>query len=534
MAVFWKSVLHWVLGYLPYTPQVAWQVHRRRNSFGRYNLEKLRAALPDIATQAADLARGAPGGKRIHVMASIHYWVEYCSVLALSLAAQGHEVSLGFFPYADYRQATTRFNRRYQSHYTRLALEPARSILKITNLLDIPSNTPLPDELQAAVEKVSDFDTQYVLQVETIDEASDFYRMRLAYNERTARALLEWLGRERPDVLVFPNGVVIEYGVAYQVAHYLKIPLVTFEFNEKREQIWIAQDDEVVRQDTDALWQATGHLPFTREQKNRIEALEVARRSARTFGKTSRLWQDVPQQGQETVRAALSLDRRPVALMATNVLGDSLILGRAIFSRNMGDWVIRTIEHFIQHPEVQLVIRIHPGERLMKGPSIADLVEARWPELPEHIHLIGPREKINTYDIVGLAQLGLVYTTTTGLEMVLSGLPVVVAGSTHYRQRGFTIDPTTWEQYFQVIDRVLAQPGKARPTPKQVELAWSYAYRFFFVYPRPFPWKLGEFWKDYQLWPLERVLGAEGQMKFGATFRSLAGEPIEWTDWDSN
>ena len=29
-------------------------------------------------------------------------------------------------------------------------------------------------------------------------------------------------------------------------------------------------------------------------------------------------------------------------------------------------------------------------------------------------------------------------------------------------------------------------------------------------------------------WPLEKVLGPEGQDTFGDTFRYLVGEPVEW------
>jgi hypothetical protein len=33
---------------------------------------------------------------------------------------------------------------------------------------------------------------------------------------------------------------------------------------------------------------------------------------------------------------------------------------------------------------------------------------------------------------------------------------------------------------------------------KQIEFAWNYAYRFFFEYPRPFPWRLMNFWDDLE------------------------------------
>jgi Capsule polysaccharide biosynthesis protein len=527
-----KATAYELFGYLPFSTELIWQYRRSRKRVGHYNLEQLRAALPSACAEAAAFARKAPPGKRICLIASIHYWVEYCTILGLALTGQGHQVALGYYPYADYRMATGRFDRRLHTHYTRLTLEPTQSLMRSQALTDVPPAEELPPELQQAVEKISVYDTQYVLQVEEVEQAYDFYRMRLAYNELTARTLLTWLGAEKPDLVLFPNGVVIEYGVAYQVARHLGLPVVTFEFSDKREQAWIAQDDEVIRQNTDEIWKACGGTPITKKQAGLIDALEEARLSAKTFGKSERLWQDVPPQGEAAINAALGLDGRPVVLLASNVLGDSLILGRNIFSRNMGEWILRTIEAFSRHPECQLVVRTHPGERYMNGPSMVDIIRKKYPGLPENVHVVGPLEKINTYDIMSVAKLGLVYTTTVGLEMVMRGIPVIVAGDTHYRGRGFTHDPSTWDEYFAAIEQALADLKKYRPTPGQVERARNYAYRFFFNYPRPFPWKIYDFWKDFKVWPLGRLLGEEGRARFGASFQSLVGGPLEWTDWD--
>ena len=62
---------------------------------------------------------------------------------------------------------------------------------------------------------------------------------------------------------------------------------------------------------------------------------------------------------------------------------------------------------------------------------------------------------MNTYDLMDMADLGLVYTTTVGLEMAMRGIPVVVAGKTHYRNRGFTQDPHTWVEYFKTLNKNL-------------------------------------------------------------------------------
>jgi hypothetical protein len=269
-------------------------------------------------------------------------------------------------------------------------------------------------------------------------------------------------------------------------------------------------------------------MPLTDAEREKIAALEDARTSAKKYGKGTRFWQDVASVGGEALRATLGLDNRPVVLLATNVLGDSLTLGRNAFSASNAEWITKTVQYFAQQAGVQLVVRVHPGERLMKGPSMLDVIEAALPERPAHVHVIGPMEKVNTYDLMEIAGLGLAYTTTVGMEMCMRGVPVILAGRTHYRGRGFTYDPSTWDEYFSMLEKILADLPGHHLAQDQVEIAWNYAYRFFFDFPLSFPWRLMKFWQDLDVWPLSRVLSDEGRAEFGKTFDYLAGEPLKW------
>ena len=105
--------------------------------------------------------------------------------------------------------------------------------------------------------------------------------------------------------------------------------------------------------------------------------------------------------------------------------------------------------------------------------------------IPENIHLISAEDQTNTYDLLEIADVGLVYTTTVGLEMAMSGVPVLVVGQTHYRGKGFTFDPSTWEDYFSMLVSFGQDRESFRLTSEQIELAWQYAYIFFFEYPAP-------------------------------------------------
>lgn len=526
-----KRAIKQVLGELPYTAEAYWRLRQQGKPLNKaFSLRLLEKSMPVWRSQAEAAAQTARPGKKILIFSTLRYWVEHATLLGLAMAGLGHQVTLAYLPYASWRKPLNRFDLRRQNLYSRSVLCQAEPLVGSVSLLDVKgANSPLPAGLEQEVQAVSLRDVQYTLQVEDVDPQSELYRLRLERNRQAARAALTYLnGDQRPEVVITPNGSILEMGAVYQAARYLDIPVVTYEFGEQRERIWLAQGAEVMRQETGALWAARQEQALSESQWEQVRALFASRQKASLWENFSRRWQGVPSQGGAQVRQALSLDSRPVVLLAANVIGDSLTLGRQVFSDSMTQWLERTIQYFASRPEVQFVVRIHPGERYTKGPSVADVVRRVLPDLPGHIHLVAAEDPINTYDLVEIADLGLVYTTTVGMEMAMSGTPVIVAGQTHYRSKGFTIDPASWDSYFQALDRALAAPGHARPTREQVERAWNYAYRFFFEYPLPFPWHLLHFWKEMDVWPVERVLSPEGQADFSTAFRCLAGEARDW------
>lgn len=535
MSALSKRTLKRVLGELPLTAEVYWQLRQPGKPLNKsFSLRRTTQRLPEWYAQAeaARLDRAAQAARRrIMIFSTLRYWIEHAALMGLALAGLGHEVTLAFLPYANWRKPLTRFDLRRQNAYAHSVLSKASPLLKSVSLLDVkPAAAPLPAVLREALQAVSLRDVQYTLQVEDVDLDGELYRLRLERNTQAVRAALAWMQANRPEVVVTPNGSILEMGMVYAAARHLNIPVVTYEFGEQRERIWLAGNAEVMHQETDALWAARQDCPLTESQWSQVRALFASRQRADLWENFSRRWQGLPNQGGEQARQALGLDSRPVVLLAANVIGDSLTLGRQVFTDSMTVWLERIVLDLAQRPGVQLVVRIHPGERYTQGPSVADVVQRVLPDLPEHIHLVAAADPVNTYDLVEIADLGLVYTTTVGMEMAMSGVPVIPVGQTHYRSKGFTLDPDSWQAYLEILEQVLAAPERFRLSQLQVKQAWNYAYRFFFEYPCPFPWHLLHFWNELETWPMARVLSDEGQVEFGQTFRYLSGEPRRWPD----
>ena len=548
-----KTDLKRLLGKLPLAAEAYWLLRQQGKAPYKYfSLQPLEKRIPLLraqaeaaraATQRLEPALAGAGGKRVLIFAMLRKWVEHAALFGMALGGQGHETTLLYLPYATWEAQLNEFDQRRQNAYARKVLSQTAPMLNSISMLDIPpsqvnkARQNLPAALVKTIEEVALRDAQYTLQIEQFDIQGDtpsarLYRQRLECDLFAASALLAWIeglpAQKRPEVLLTPNGSILEMGAVYQVARHLELPIVTYEFGEQRGRIWLAHNAEVMHQDTLDLWQAYQDQPLDEAQWEQIRALYAARQNAKLWENFNRLWQGTPSQGGEQVRQALGLDNRPVVLLAANVICDSLTLGRQIFTQTMTEWLQRTAQAFVPRTNVQLVIRIHPGERYAKGPSVAEVVTAALPEIPPHIHLVKALDPINTYDIIQIADVGLAYTTTVGMEMAMSGVPVILGGSTHYRARGFTHDPENWEDFNTLLDQILEDPAKSRLSRAQVERAWQYAYRFFFDYPCPFPWHYQQVWKELEAWPMEKVLSAEGQAVYGDTFRYLVGETRQY------
>jgi hypothetical protein len=90
-----------VLGQIPFTAELYWLVRQKGKPLqSRFSLKHLQAAMPELVEQATLLRSAQQGkgitGKNIFIFATLHYWIEHAALLGLTLAAQGHQVTLGF------------------------------------------------------------------------------------------------------------------------------------------------------------------------------------------------------------------------------------------------------------------------------------------------------------------------------------------------------------------------------------------------------------------------------------------------------
>lgn len=532
------SAIKRLFGRIPWTAEVyqSW-LGAGRPPAGGFELDRLCQHLPswiDAVRAVRSDVEPSESSRRILLIGGLQWWVEHAVTMGLFLAAEGHRVDLAYAPYRRWVDPVHHFDLRRQQAYLRRALAPLASLMTLTDLTAAPG-LPLTDELEASIRRQADLDTQYTQQREDMDldadtEAARLFNLRLG-RDRTAAAAMHRLLRESAyDAIVIPNGSILEFGAAFRTAQADGQTVVTYEFGEQRGRMWLAQNAEVMRLRTDALWSARGSQGLQASELAGLEALYQARRGGLAWAQFTRQWQAGESQGAKAARHKLDLPQdKKLVLLCTNVVGDSLALDRQIFTKGMADWLVKTASHLAARDDCLLVVRVHPGELMGAGHPSREILHNSLPELADKVVLVPPESDVNTYDLIDLAHLGLVYTTTVGMEMAMAGVPVVVAGDTHYRSKGFTTDPETLPAYFEAVDRLVAEPPGRRLPKTQIETAVRYAYRFFFEFPFPYPWHIVSLWDDLASQPLEDVVQPENRRRYAETLGALSGVPIDWS-----
>lgn len=502
-----------------------------------YRLERLATALPQWAAAArrSDDGRNPHPPRRVLVFAYLSWWLEHATALSFLLSALGYRVRLVYLPFRRWTEDPAPFDKRRQGAYLSGLFRPASDLFAVA---DGSSAVPgsLPGALDRELAHQSLLDVQYTLQREDVDPEGDpiaaaLLGLRLRRNRLAASAALRRIDRGEVDNVIVPNGSILEFGAVYRTARWRGVPVTTYEFGEQRERLWLAQNAQVMRQETGDLWRARGSVPLTASERGALEAMYAARRAGSRWANFGRQWQAGVSLGAAAARDRLGLDpAKPIVLICTNVVGDSLALDRQVFTRGMADWLADTVRRLAERRDFQTIVRVHPGEILGAGHPSQEIVQAALPEVPPGFRLVPPDSPINTYDLIELAHVGIVYTSTVGLEMAMAGVPVIVTGATHYRGRGFTHDPGSSIEYGEMLERLVADPLGRRLPEGQIDLAQRYAYRFFFEYPFPYPWHLIDFWDDIGRRPPQDVLRSGGLEPYRRTIEALVGNPIDWAE----
>jgi hypothetical protein len=291
-----------------------------------------------------------------------------------------------------------------------------------------------------------------------------------------------WVKKENPDIVIMSHGIYSTWGPPFKILTESGIPVLTYSKTKRKKTEKFNWNNTGDWWEVGKEWENVKNQPLSPEEHRKIDGYLESRISHKedvlvyNFGEF--------ENSEATLKRFGLNPELPVFSLFTNVLWDAASAQREIVFDNPIEWVYETIEWFSKKSFYQLIIKVHPAEVVIgTNQSFENIINNRYPDLPKNIVLIGPHEKVNSWSIYDITTMGIVHTTTAGMELPLVGKPCIVVSKTHFRGKGFTIDVTNKNDYFAAISKYEEYLNG------QVDLktlSKRYAYLLFERYQYPF------------------------------------------------
>lgn len=292
------------------------------------------------------------------------------------------------------------------------------------------------------------------------------------------------LDESRPERVMLFNGALYTAAVATFLCQRRGIVSYSHEMGIGQDCVFFSMTSPGAAHYVDETYPPFRHRPLTPDQLRRLDDVLRARRAGKTM---TLMWAEMESEAGK-VRRQLGLDDRPIAVLFAHVTWDTTtLIAERVFPSQMS-WILETAQWFAAHPEYQLVVRAHPADAVYSGGRTQDVVEEllkkHMSPMPENVKIVESASPISSYTLMDLAAVGLVYASTTGVEMVYAGRQVVVAGRAKYSGYGVALEPSDADEYFRMTGEALA--GRCPVTEDQQEQVRRFAYHYFFERMIPF------------------------------------------------
>ena len=481
-----------------------------------------------------------PAPKRIFLFCAYRIQFTHDFMVAIFLAWRGHAVTVGYLPKLQSPIKPPLVDHGSAKPYLAAVLSRVETWsngrIRCVDLSDEAVSDSDIDPATLKSQVLSDI--IMCVRRETIDMADPEMAATWSYYETQARRshaiAMSFLSRHRGeiDLLLTANGSTFEPAQFCQAARALGIPVNTFEkFDFKKIRVMNHGDHFVAFDDLDAVWRnrrELGYLnePFFGFAAARAMELLDERRRASTAHWGLALQKSPDQNIGDTLSAAGVGDGRRYVLVCTNVPYDAGYGGLLGLFPSMREWLLATVRSLLGDSDIHVVVRAHPGEAAHYGGKersediLADFIGH------ERLTMISGKQTANTYNLIENCHFGVVFSSTTGVEMAMLGKTALVGATVYYSQRGFTVDSANQGAYFKQLRHLAATEEAPRPDSEVSLQAALFHFIFHFVMLWPYPYDKPS---AVQATPPQKLVGSDRMARYIPFLDALSCARDEWT-----
>ena len=285
------------------------------------------------------------------------------------------------------------------------------------------------------------------------------------------------LDKKKYDAVVVDHGLYIPQGIITEVSNNKNIPTKVMWQGYKENSLLISDKITYHKSLINENKEDWFNYDFNNHKKNKIMNYLEERNTGLTdwfsFNKN-------PDMNWDNFKKTNNINNKIIVTLMTNVIWDAQLKFEQNIFKNQMEWINTSINFFKDKKNIDLLIRVHPAEIRGDVPSdqkIEDEIKKSFSTLPSNIKLIKPENKFSSYRLGKESNVILVYATKLSFELPCYGKHVIVCGEAFGKNKGFTYDPTSKEEYLKILEKI---PFKNNLDQNKIELAQKYTYHFFF------------------------------------------------------
>jgi hypothetical protein len=304
-----------------------------------------------------------------------------------------------------------------------------------------------------------------------------------------ARGLSRLFDQERPDIQLLFNGRMSSTRIALELAKQRGIRTICEERSVVPGRLTLFDNTHCLDlADADALWEAWKDIPLTSAEVDETAAILEDRWRGRSTDVSAF---SAGMEDAQRVRLRLGLDpAKPLWVLFTSSQDERIDEERSagIFATQTA-WIDATVAYATRHRDIQLVIRVHPNtgsdRSLGTNPQDAAFFANLHRRVPPNVHLVDAADPTSSYTLAAMADLGLIWYSTIGVEMTALGRPVIRAGTSWLADCGFFLSAPDAAGYAVLLDE--ARRTSPHMTADRIAGAWRFTYVSYFRQTIPFP-----------------------------------------------
>ena len=287
------------------------------------------------------------------------------------------------------------------------------------------------------------------------------------------------------DFMLFSHGINITWQPVVEFCRRNQVPFVCYDRAKVKEHCNFNMNHSSADWSFDSAWARYADRELSSDElataQRYLQDRELQQGDVFAFNSAPRAENVV----SEKLRLGIPADRKCITFFS-NLIWDAANVSRDIAFTSFLDCLVKSIEYFADRRDVQILIRPHPAETLIGTQAgYWDLVTDHFGnDLPDNVTLISPQDEVNSFTMIDISTIGVVNTSTVGLEMAMLGKQTLLVAETHYRGKGFTNDVTSPEHFFESAENALKDPSLSE-TKRQ--LAMKYFYMMMFLYQKHMP-----------------------------------------------